>query len=72
MGTRFAVPDIHCEHCKTSIEGALAPLRGVEAVEVDVPGRVVTVEHGPGVEADELAARIEEQGYEVAAREALG
>lgn len=72
MGTRLAVPDVHCDHCKTSIEGALARLPGVQAVEVDVPGRVVTVAHGPEVEADELVARIGEQGYEVAAREAVG
>ncbi len=29
--TTISVPQIHCDHCKTSIEGALRPLGGVRA-----------------------------------------
>lgn len=53
MRTRLAVPDISCEGCKATLERALAPVPGVDAVEVDVAGRLVDVL----------------QGYEVAARE---
>jgi len=65
--TRFAVPDVSCEQCEESIEGALSPLEGVAHVEVDVRGKVVTVEHDPRVASVEgLAEAIEEQGYVVA------
>ena len=38
MRTRLAVPDVSCAHCKQAIEGALAPLSGVQRVEVNVVG----------------------------------
>jgi copper chaperone len=40
----ISVPEIHCDHCKHSIEGALAPLPGVASARVDVDARTVTVE----------------------------
>ncbi len=65
--TRFDVPEIHCDHCKTSLEGAVGPVEGVSSVVVDVAGRTVTVEHDPGtVPAARLTAVIEEQAYDVA------
>jgi copper chaperone len=39
----IAVPEIHCDHCKTSIEGALTPIDGVQRAIVDIPARMVTV-----------------------------
>jgi copper chaperone len=69
--TRFAVPDISCEGCKTAIEGALRPIAGVESVDVDVSGRVVDVVHEPLVDAGRLVAAVEDQGYTVAARQEL-
>jgi len=68
--TRLAVPDIHCQHCKESIEGAVGALVGVASVDVDVAGRVVTVTHDPGrATAELLAGAVEGQGYDVAARD---
>lgn len=68
--TRLAVPDIHCQHCKESIEAAVGALDGVSSVEVDVPGRIVTAVHDPArTPAGRIAAEVEDQGYEVAARE---
>lgn len=64
--TRFDVPEIHCGHCKTSIEGAIGPVQGVNSVVVDVEGRTVTVEHHTDTApAAQLTAAIEEQGYDV-------
>ena len=64
----ISVPEIHCDHCKHSIEGALAPLPGVRRVRVDVEERTVTVEvDGSGVDRSRVVAAIEEQGYEVPA-----
>jgi copper chaperone len=65
----IAVPEIHCDHCKTSIEGALASIGGVEGATVDIPARTVTVSYDEAsVGRGELIEAIEQQGYEVPAR----
>jgi copper chaperone len=62
----IAVPEIHCDHCKASIEGALSPIDGVSEATVDVGARTVTVSYDPAVTGHEqLVAAITEQGYEV-------
>lgn len=64
--TRFDVPEISCETCKTSLEGALGPLPGVQDANVDVEGKTVTVSYEPrNVDAPRLVEVIEEQGYDV-------
>ncbi|MGH2763926.1 MAG: heavy-metal-associated domain-containing protein [Thermoleophilaceae bacterium] len=72
MRTRLAAPDINCAGCKAAIEAALAAVPGVEAVEVDVSGRVVDVVHDPAVDAAALARLMEDTGYQVAAAEEVG
>jgi copper chaperone len=63
----LSVPDISCGHCKTSIEGAVAPLAGVEAAEVTIDDRTVDVTYDDGAIALEaIIDAIEEQGYDVA------
>jgi len=64
----ISVPEIHCDHCKHSIEGALAPLPGVHSARVDMDARTVTVEaDGARVDRARLVAAIEDQGYDVPA-----
>jgi copper chaperone len=64
----ISVPEIHCDHCKMSIEGALAPLDGVRDATVDIPARQVTVTYDEGATSrDALVQAIEDQGYEVPA-----
>jgi copper chaperone CopZ len=70
--TRLSVPDISCGACKAALEGALAPVAGVREVEVDIAGRMVDIVHEPSVDADRLVQVVEDQGYEVAAREVVG
>jgi copper chaperone len=63
------VPEIHCDHCKSSIEGALGSLGGVERATVDVPARTVTVTYDQAaVGRDRLVEAIQDQGYEVPAQ----
>jgi len=69
--TTLSVPEIHCGHCKSAIEGAVAPLDGVQSVEVDVDGRLVRVEHDDAVTVRALVDVIEDQGYDVPEQEAL-
>ena len=65
----ISVPEIHCDHCKTSIEGALASIGGVEGATVDIPARTLTVSYDEAsVGRGELIEAIEQQGYEVPAR----
>jgi copper chaperone len=62
----ISVPEIHCDHCKSSIEGALAPLEGVSEAAVDVPARSVAVTYDDSViDRGRLIDAIEDQGYEV-------
>ena len=63
MKTQFSVPGIHCDHCKASLEGALAPAEKVRSVEVNLESKKIVVEH----EADpaSLVSVIEDQGYDV-------
>jgi copper chaperone len=64
----ISVPEIHCDHCKHSIEGALAPLPGVRSARVDIEARTVTVEvDETRAERARIVAAIEEQGYQVSA-----
>lgn len=65
----ISVPEIHCDHCKTSIEGALASVAGVQRAAVDVPARTVTVRYDEAsVDRGQLVEAIEQQGYEVPTR----
>jgi copper chaperone len=63
----FSVPDISCQHCKSSIEDAVGPLNGVDSVEVAIDERTVAIDYdGTDATFEVIAAAIEEQGYEVA------
>jgi copper chaperone len=64
--TVISVPEVHCGHCVSSIEGALAPMDGVSEATVSLEATNVTVQHDDTVSVAQLEAAIEEQGYEVA------
>jgi copper chaperone len=62
----ITVPEIHCGHCKSSIEGALQPMEGVTDAQVDIDARTVHVTFDDAtVTRDALREAIEAQGYEV-------
>lgn len=64
--TTLTVPEIHCDHCKSSLEGAVGGLDGVESVEVSVPEATLDVTFNEGsVSLDRITQAIEEQGYSV-------
>jgi copper chaperone len=61
-----SVPGVHCDHCRTSIEGAVSKAEGVQHVEVDLATKQVTVAHDAEVTSvGELVYLIEDQGYDV-------
>ena len=63
----YDVPGVSCAHCRTAIEGELSKLEGVDAVEVDLDAKRVTV---TGTRVDDAAVRaaIGDAGYDVADR----
>jgi len=64
----ITVPEIHCDHCKHSLEGALDPLPGVRSARVDIEARTITVDVDEAVTSrDRIVATIEAQGYDVPA-----
>jgi len=61
----YSVPGVSCGHCRTAITEEVAPLPGVEAVEVDLDAKRVAV-RGAGLDDAAIRAAIEEAGYEAA------
>ena len=61
----YTVPEMSCSHCEEAVASALAAVAGVEAVEVDLRTKLVTVT-GEGLDDAVLRAAIDEAGYEVA------
>lgn len=62
----IAVPEIHCDHYKSSIEDALAPVDGVTRARVDIDARQVTVDYDETVvDRGALITVIEDLGYDV-------
>lgn len=60
--TTYEVPAIHCAHCAASIREEVSEVAGVEAVEVDLETKRVSVS---GVFDDgSVRAAIVEAGYE--------
>ncbi|MCL4434663.1 MAG: cation transporter [Actinobacteria bacterium] len=67
----ISVPGISCAHCKSSIEGALRPVAGVDQAVVDVSTKTVAVSYGSPATLDAITEVIENQGYDVASYEEL-
>jgi len=63
---QLQVPEVHCDHCKTSIEGAVSQLSGVNSVEVAITEATVEVDFDDSsADLDQIKKTIEEQGYAV-------
>jgi copper chaperone len=61
-----SVTDMACTGCEENVESALEALDGVSSVEVDHEADTVEIEADDDVSDDEVAAAIEDAGYEVA------
>ncbi|MDX1447485.1 MAG: copper ion binding protein [Acidimicrobiia bacterium] len=65
--TTLDVPTISCGHCKSSIEGAVSGLSGVNKVEVGIESKRVEIDFDESaVNLDTIVETIEAQGYDVA------
>ena len=61
----FNVPGMHCGHCAAAITQEVSSVEGVDAVDVDLEAKVVTV-RGDALSDRALREAIEEAGYEAA------
>lgn len=65
----LSVPEISCGHCKSSIEGAVATLPGVDRVDVRIADKAVDIDYdGTDATFDAIVTAIEDSGYEVPAQ----
>lgn len=60
----YRVPGVSCAHCQSAIAAEVEPLPGVEAVEVNLEAKTVTVTGEP-LDEDAIRAAIDDAGYEV-------
>ena len=64
--TLLQVPEIHCDHCKSSLESAVSALEGVDRVEVAIANATLDVDYNETeVGLDVIKTTIEDQGYAV-------
>lgn len=61
----YTVPGIHCGHCAAAIKEEVSSVEGVDAVDVDLDAKVVTI-RGAALSDGALREAIEEAGYEAA------
>jgi copper chaperone len=61
----YSVPGIHCGHCAAAIREEVSSVDGVDAIDVDLDAKLVTI-RGEALSDDALREAIEEAGYEAA------
>lgn len=65
--TTLSVPDVSCEHCVKTINGALGEVAGVSEVNVSIPAKTVHLAYDPSqVSMDKIEEVLDEAGYTVA------
>ena len=65
MTTKFAVPEISCDHCKSTIINTLSTVDGIELVEVNIEAKDVTLKSSEEIDLDLVKSLLDEQGYTV-------
>ena len=62
------VPDVSCAHCERTIVNALKDQPGVQAVQVNIPGKTVNLSFDESkLSLQQVGAILDEEGYPVAA-----
>ena len=65
--TVLSVPDVSCEHCVKTINGALGELPGVEQVATDIPTKSVHLRYNPDqVSMQKIEEVLDDAGYTIA------
>ena len=65
MATIFSVPEISCDHCKSTIVNTLSGVENIESVDVDVETKKVKLESSEEINLDLVKSLLDEQGYTI-------
>ena len=65
MTTKFNVPEISCDHCKSTIIETLSTVDVIELVEVSIETKDVTLKSSEEIDLDLVKSLLDEQGYTV-------
>ena len=65
MTTKFSVPEISCDHCKSTIINTLSTVDDIELVEVNIETKDVTLKSSEEIDLDLVKSLLDEQGYTV-------
>ncbi len=65
MTTKFTVPEISCDHCKSTIIETLSTVDDIELVEVNIETKDVKLESSEEIDLDLVKSLLDEQGYTV-------
>ena len=65
MTTNFTVPEISCDHCKSTIINTLSTVDDIELVEVNIEAKDVTLKSSEEIDLDLVKSLLDEQGYTV-------
>ena len=65
MTIKFTVPEISCDHCKSTIIDTLSTVDVIELVEVSIEAKDVTLKSSEEIDLDLVKSLLDEQGYTV-------
>lgn len=65
ISTEYNVQGMTCGHCAQAVTTEIKKLAGVADVEVSVESGTVTVSSDSGLNVDDVAAAVDEAGYEL-------
>ena len=65
MTTKFTVPEITCDHCKSTIIDTLSTVDDIELIEVNIETKDVTLKSSEEIDLDLVKSLLDEQGYTV-------
>jgi len=65
MTTKFSVPEISCDHCKSTIVNTLSTVDDIELVEVNIETKDVTLKSSEEIDLDLVKSLLDKQGYTV-------
>ena len=65
MTFKFNVPEISCDHCKSTIINTLSSVDNIELVEVNIETKDVTLNSSEEIDLDLVKSLLDEQGYTV-------
>jgi len=61
----FTVTGMSCDHCVGAVTEEVAKLPGAEDVSVDLASGALTVSSAEGIDPADVAAAVDEAGYEL-------